>query len=248
MTQTSDEFLTALNAVVKDYFPSSVAKDFMLYLPLGDQPAKTTYTSPLFAASAHDTLKHELFKQKVTDLFAPGNPGAVWLAEADFLQQPAQEFGLINEDEINSDNFQTRDISPENKQPRFRFGIHDKWVQINEVSFQDGRLFRGQRSPVHATFKTLKTQKELKRFFHLLSHFKGPMRLWRVYYCRTNVTLRAPDRASACFLVHAMLTASKSLKSDTYGIETSWRIFCNEVDPDHVIDKYQQDMKTISIL
>ena len=247
MTQHSDDFLAALNAVVTTHFPADRCQAFTLKLPLGHMPVKASYPFRPNARTAHETLNDALFLQQVEALFEPGQAGHTWLANSPMLTQGAQDFGIWQEEEIDPDSFNTRHITPQNSQPAFHFNINTKWNQIDAVKFNDGTLFKGQKNPILTEFKTLKTQKELKRFFHMLSAFTGEMKLWRVYYYRTTMTIRAPSREAACFIGVAVKNAKKAFKSDTYDIENAHRVFCSAVEPDHVVESYQALMKGITI-
>lgn len=248
MTQTSDAFMTSLNAVVRESMPVEAAQNFAIRLPLDDRKAHAFYTSLPFAKTNHEKIHHAAFLARLNQLFEEGEPGDLWMKEAQVISTPAEDFGFYTQAEIDENSFHTQTISSKNAQPTLTFQVNPDWKQVNHCTFVDGMLPKGQKSPVRCEFKILKKQAEFKRFLHLLSAFQGPMKLWRTYYFRTNVTLRAPDRASACFLTQALVNAKKAMKSDTYEVESAYRVFCNTVEPESVIDAYQADMKAISIL
>lgn len=248
MTQTSDAFMTALNTVVRESMPVEAANSFAIRLPLHDRKAHAYYTTLPFAKTNHEKLHHAAFLARLNNLFEEGEPGDLWMKEAEVISAPAEDFGFYTQEEIDENSYQTQSISSKNAQPNLTFHVNPDWKQVNNCVFTDGMLPKGQKNPVRCEFKILKKQAELKRFLHLLSAFQGSMKLWRTYYFRTNVTLRAPDRASACFLTQALINGKKAMKSDTYEVESAYRVFCNTVEPECVIDAYQADMKAISIL
>jgi hypothetical protein len=248
MTQESDIFLEALNDTVKNFFPVIFVGGFSLRLPLNGRPVAAQYTSTPFVTSAHDKLKCALFLQKVEDLFAENGAGDLWIKNSPFLYSPAEKFGFYTEEELEEKTYATEKVTSKNAQPRFEFTVHEKWVQIDNVRFDDGMLYKDQRNPPWTFFKTLKKQEEFKRFLHLISSIEGPMKLWKTYYYKTSFTIRAPSKAVAFFIAQAFLNNKKSFKSDTYDVENSYRIFGSEVETEEEIQKARDEMKALTFI
>jgi hypothetical protein len=247
MTMRSDQFLEALHTILRECFPFGRAQEFQVALPIPGYPVRVRYTNVTRGASGHEVLSDALFLERIAGLFSPNEPGARWLEEAEVIWRPAQGFGIYAPEDAETEPAAARALGAFNRQPVLCFTVHERWKQVETVQYQDGLLFRGTRSPLLAHVKTLKKQEELRRFFHLLSSFQGEMKMWRVYFFKTTVTLRAPSREAACLLVYACLNGRKAFKSDTYAKELGYRVYCSPIETEAEIAAYQAAWQALAI-